>query len=77
MEGILQHMVEMDAGSQEWLPAWETIGSIVGWHIWTSHCVEILGGTTPSVAQIMADIWSEIIHTLKRSVGLDTGRLLG
>ena len=65
LEGIPQHMVELDTGSQERQPASEIIGSIVRWHIWTSHCAQILGETTPSVAQIMADIWSEITHTLK------------
>lgn len=57
IEGILQHMMEMDATLQEqWLPAWEIIGNIVGWHIRTSHCTQVLGGTTPLVAQIMADV---------------------
>lgn len=65
LEGIPQHMVELDAGSQERQPAWEIIGSIIGWHIWTSRYAQILSGTTPSIALIMADMWSEIIHTLR------------
>ena len=46
LEGISQHLAEVDTGSQGRQPAWEIIGSIIGWHIWTSRCAQILGGTS-------------------------------
>lgn len=35
---------ETNAGAHVRRPVWEIIGSIMGWHIWTSCCVQILGG---------------------------------
>ena len=56
LEGIPQHVTEVDTRSQTRQPAWEIIGSIVGWHIWTSRCAQCLGGTSLTTAQILVDI---------------------
>ena len=56
LEGIPQHLAQVDTDSRERQPIWEIIGSITGWHIWTSQCAQILGDTSALTAQIMADI---------------------
>ena len=65
LEGIPQYLAEVDTSSRERHLIWEIIGSITRWHIWTSRCAQILGGTSPLTAQVIADIWSEVIHTLR------------
>ena len=37
------HLTETDAGAMPRHPVWEIVGSIVGWHIWTSRCAQTLG----------------------------------
>ena len=59
------HLTETDAGAMTRHPVWEIVGSIVGWHIWTSRCAQTLGDQISSTTQTLADIWSTIIHTLK------------
>lgn len=44
---------------------WGIIGTIVGSHIWRARCVQVLGGETRSVVQILADVCSEIVRSLK------------
>ena len=39
MESFPWHLRETDARAMTQHPVWEIIGSIVGWHIWTSRCV--------------------------------------
>ena len=42
MESFPWQLIETDAGALSMHPVWEIIGSIVGWHIWSARCSQIL-----------------------------------
>lgn len=43
--------------------AWKILGNIVGWHV---HYLLALGGEVIALELTLANIWSEITHTLNR-----------
>ena len=64
MESFPWQLTQTDAGAMTRYPVWEIIGSIVGWHIWTSQCSQILGDHASFASQTLADTWSTIIYML-------------
>lgn len=43
----------------------EVISSITLWRIWCLRCLQVVGGHTCTIADILASIWVEIVFTLK------------
>lgn len=55
----------LDTSSESCTEIFDIVASITGWCIWRDRWRFVLGGQSSSYQHVIAEIWGEIIHTLR------------
>ena len=68
--GSIPLVTLLEVSSESCTEIFDIVASITGWCIWRDRCRLVLGGRSSSYQHVLAEIWGEIIHTLRGEWGL-------